>query len=115
MYFLPGKEDHVRIQSVKTEKICYLVFEDGEFKGGQPSNGNDKFEIIEIGRHGVAIRVANPPAEDSMEGSGLASGETDISDSEALIDYYLGFSDEDSKPTPYSTTDLATHFIVFHT
>lgn len=115
MKFLPGKENHVRIQSVKTEKPCYLIFEDGEFKGGQTSNGNDEFEVIEIGRNRVALRVVNPPAEDSMEGSGLASGEPDSSDSEAVSDHYLGFSNADSKAMPYSTTDFtATHFIVFH-
>lgn len=105
--------NHARLQSVKTEKPCFLVFEDGEFKGGQPSRGNDEFEMIQIGKDSVALRVVNPPAADKMEGSGVGSGEKDTS--EEVSDYYLGFSSATSKPTVYSTADdAATHFFVIH-
>ena len=102
VYSLP--DNQLRIQSIKTEKPCFLVFENGQFKGGQPMDGNDLFEMVRVGPNSVALRVVNP-----KQGSGHSDKLS------ANSDCYLGFSDVTSEPTCYESTDFAaTRFTIYH-
>lgn len=106
--FMPGEENTITIQSVKSEKPCFLVYEDGQFKGA--SMGNDEFVVENVGNGLVSFRLANPPKENA---SGLGSGELDII--EEATNYYLGFSGPNSEPDVYtSNANVETIFRVFH-
>lgn len=95
-------ESQLRIQFV--HKLHYLIFENGEIQAGEPVNGNDLLEVVTIRGGQVALRVVH-----SEVGSGSGSGETE----ETPSDCYIGFSDVNSKPKCYKSSDFAaTRFIV---
>ena len=87
-------------------KICYLIHENGTFQGGEPSDGNDIFEMVTVGSHSIALHAVNLMQADSD--SGGESGDM-------ASDCYLGFSDVISGPKCYTSTDFAaTRFVVIH-
>ena len=89
-------------------KNCYLIHENGQFQGGEPSDGNDIFEMVTVGSHSIALRAVNSTQADSDSGSGGESGNM-------ASDCYLGFSDVISGPKCYVSTDFAaTRFVVIH-
>ena len=97
-------DNQLRIQSATTEKPCFLVLENGKFKGSQPMDGNDLFEMVRVGPNSVALRVVNP-----KQGSG------DSDKLSANSDCYLGFSDVNSEPTCYESREFAaTRFTIYH-
>lgn len=101
LYYLADSQ--LRIQSVH-KLHYYLIFENGEIQAGTPLNGNDLLEVVTIRGDEVALRVV--PSE---VGSGSGSGEMD----ETPSDCYIGFSDLNSKPKCYKSSDFAaTRFIV---
>ena len=120
--------NRLRIESVKTEKQCFLVYEDGAFKGGSPVNGNDQFQMVRVAGNIVALRVINPhvttttttdEGSASASGSGETSAVQDIDSEEAASEEpeecYLGFSREHSEPKCYSSTEFAaTRFLIIH-
>ena len=95
--------NQLRIRSVNSEKVCYLIFENGTFQGGEPSDGNEVFEMATVGgNNNIALRVAN-----MQQGSG--SGDS----GESANDCYLGFPDKESEPKCYESTEYAaTRFVI---
>ena len=94
--------NQLRIQSVSSEKRCYLIFENGKFQGGEPSDGNEVFEMVTVRGNTVALRVVN-----MQQGSG--SGDS----GESASDCYLGFPDIKSEPKCYESREYAaTRFVI---
>lgn len=109
----------LRIQSVNVEKIHYVTFREGKFKGGVPSNDNDLFELVPLASDSniVVLRLVNPNQHSSGSGSGSAESESveSGSGSEAEDECYLGFADTTSEAKCYKSTEFAaTRFVIIH-
>ena len=64
-----------------------MIFDDGQFKGGIPSENNELFEIVYLGYHMVALRVVNPmhtqpDGSEASEKSETAEVNTEETDTE---------------------------------
>ena len=112
----------IRIESVKTDldKPCFLTYENGMFKGGQPQNGNEIFEKVRVGERGsnmFALRVVNTQPSESASSSASGSGEVpeEAAEEAASEDCFIGFSSSNSEPKCYSSTKFAeTTFVFIH-
>ena len=134
LYIKHFPDGRLRIQSLCADGPCFLIFENGTFQSGLPSNSNDVFEVQAFD-HMVAFRVihseqqsgsgedetsANGEVEkkqvqmSSVDEMNNAQMESDESHDEAIAsDCYLGFEDATSGPKCYGSTDsAATRFII---
>ena len=92
LFFLA--DNQVMIQSLKTDAPSYyLTFENRRFTGSQGKNDDNVFEMVPVGDYSIALRVI----------SDYEAGKSHGVDSEC----YLGFSDEESEPRCYESTDYA--------
>lgn len=88
-------DDSIRIESFYTD--TFLIFDNGEFRGGK--GGNDIFKLEHGPRHGeVVLRVAKPDSE---------------SDQEADKKCYLGFESSNSEPKCFYSISSSTIFWIY--
>ena len=113
--------------------MCYLIFENGTFLCVPQSNSNDVFELVEVNRNSVALRVVHQNSSQSgssasEEDKGAkeqvqSSSESDETNNvqmesedeppEVVSDCYLGFADITSEPKCYHSTEFeATKFAI---
>lgn len=92
----------IRIESFDTDK--FLIFDNGKFKGGIPSDGNDIFEkvVLRPGSHleQVVLRVPKPDFE-----SDLNQG--------ADKECYLGFEGINSEPKCFDSISSSIVFWLY--
>ncbi|CAI7991166.1 hypothetical protein GBAR_LOCUS638 [Geodia barretti] len=85
VYYL--SDNMIQLKSANPEKECYLVFEDGEFRAGKADDKNSIFEVVGQDERGSVGQVALRPV--------------------TATDCYLGFSNPESEPACYPSTELA--------
>lgn len=95
LYVTHLAENKITIQSPLIPS--YLIFEKGNFVGGTPSGNNEVFQTVSITSHTLALRVIDGSREGAED-----------------MDCYLGFSDAQSEPRCYDSTEYAaTIFTIF--
>ena len=99
--------NHVRLQYVMPNKDCYLVFENGQFRGSNPKMGNELFEMEEVGSS-YALRLVNY----DTASAGMGANETNMT-SEGSTNTTEGLNNAteggmnttESSEAPVDTTD----------
>lgn len=61
-------DNRVAIESAN--RACHLIFENGTFQCGLPSNNNEVFELVTVFSNRVAFRVEHRSLDASQSGSG---------------------------------------------
>ena len=82
-----GDDSDEFIFEAAKEGTCFLIFDDGQFKGGIPSENNELFEIVNLGYYMVALRVVKPintqpDGSETSETSETAEVNTEVTDTE---------------------------------
>ena len=102
--------------------MSYLIFENGTFQSGLPSDYNDKFELVQVFGGVVAFRVVR---SEQQSGSGESEVEqvqmssvdevnnVQMESHEEASECYLGFEDFTSEPKCYGYFAIETFFRIF--
>ena len=78
------------LRSVSRPRLHWVVTEEWQIRADEPSNGNERFEIVDLGLGWNALRA---PTNNSAPGSGSVFGPSDGTRTADATDCFVGFSE----------------------
>ena len=104
-------DNKVRLQHMVESKDCFLVYENGQFRGSTPVGGNELFQLERVGAYEV-LKLVNYRLLEEESSSGSGAGETNGTNVNATstTEKPANTTDEptDTTEEPASTTEEPT-------